>query len=607
MRRTLTPLIAALACLAAAPAAHANFFAGDPIDGPSGDIQSLGDLDLARDGTGALAYVKREGGVDHVFVARFVGGRFQPAERIDATLPGPSSQPVVGASDEGRVLVLFVNSGVVHAVSRPRGEGFSAPVAIAPGSDPAADLSINGTGYGTFTSGGDVRVVRLDRRTNAFALLDQPADVDPARQAGVGTGRSKVAVSADGVGVVVWGEANRVYARKMFNTGLSNAPQDLTPASFEGRGSTTSDLPDLDAEDDSSYAWVVFRQHFGDGTSRVLARRQRGTAFDDPVAVDAGDEPVDDPRIDLNGRGVGIATMAGQGTRQPMRAILEDDAFGPGARFAGNSAAGPAAVPVIAENNDGMVAFVLAGAGENPYVRVRPFEEGNSRPEVTLSRPELGAVQPERGFDAASDRANGVVVAWVQGDANSRSIVAGYFDRPPLAFAGTSGQRCCKTATPLLSWQDAFDLWGPLTYTVLVDGKAVGQAGERRLQLTQPLDGPTHRWQVVATDVRGQTRSSRTRLLRIDDLRPRQSVSVRRRGRTVTVSVRSNDPDRRGHRRSGLSGIVVSWGDRTTGARGRSRVRASHRYRRTGTFPLEIATRDKAGNEVRTTRRIRIR
>ena len=83
----------------------------------------------------------------------------------------------------------------------------------------------------------------------------------------------------------------------MFGEALSTAPQDLTPASFDGRVSLLSDLPAIDAEDDSSYAWVVFRQSFADGGSRILARRQRGTEFDPPVAIDEpGGEPVAAPR-----------------------------------------------------------------------------------------------------------------------------------------------------------------------------------------------------------------------------------------------------------------------------------------------------------------------
>lgn len=608
MRRllVLTSLLAAHAVLAAAPA-NAAFFAGDAIDGPNPDIRALGDVDLARDGTGALTYVKQVGGVDHVFVARFENGVFLPGEQVDAGLP-EGSQPVVGAADAGRLVVVFVSGGVVHGIVRPAGGAWSAPVALAVGRDPAVDLSINGTAYASFTSGGDVRVARLDRRTNAWGVLAQPADVDPARSAGAGDGRSQVAISADGIGVVTWGEGGRVYARKMFGSALSTAPQDLTPATFEGRVAVHSGLPDIDAEDDSSYAWVVFRQTFADGGTRILARRQRGTSFDPPVAIDdSAGEPVGRPRIDINGRGVGVGMTTGMLSGQPIWSMLERDTFGRGVRLFTPSVAAPAVMPAISENNSGLMAAVLAAPGQPPFVRVRTIEDGKAGAEQVLSRPELGAVVPELGFDAAADRASGVVVAWVQGGAADRRIVAGYLDRPPGFFSGYSSQRCCQTPLPRLSWQASFGLWGPPRYVVTVDGKVVGETTERSLTLTTPITGPTHKWQVIAVDPRGQTRRMRTRLLRIDDVRPLVSVGYKRKGRLVTLSIRARDPDPRGHHRSGLRSVVVSWGDRTKGARGRaSRLRARHRYRGRGSFPLEITARDKAGNERVVRRTVRI-
>ena len=120
-----------------------------------------------------------------------------------------------------------------------------------------------------------------------------------------------------------------------------------------------------------------------------------------------------------------------------MWSILERDAFGPGARVFAPSVAAPAVMPAMSENNDGLLAAVLGGPGEPPYVRVRTIEDGEAAgAEQVLSRPELGAVVPELGFDVAADRASGVVVAWVQGGAGDRKIVAGYLDRPPGFFAG---------------------------------------------------------------------------------------------------------------------------------------------------------------------------
>ena len=597
MRRLLI-LTAALIALPAATASAA-VFPGDPVAGPGTgeEIQSLGDLDLARDGSGALTFVKRVEGVGQVLVSRFAGGVFAPPERIDAGLPGASSQPVVGASDGERLAAVFVNEGIVYGVVRPAGQGFSAPVPFGVGSDPSVAMSINGTAYASFSSGGDVRVARLDRRTNTWGLLEQAADADPANLAGVGSARSRVAISADGIGVVTWGEAGHVFARKMFGMALSNAPQDLTPATFEDRVTTTSDLPDIDAEDDSSYAWVVFRQAFADGGERILARRQRGTAFEPPVAIDAGGfEPARTPDIDINGRGVGLATTSGAVTGQPIAALLDRDAFNAGSGIFGPSAAAPAAAAAMSDNNDGFVASVLGGLGEAPFVRVLTYDDRKPTRELVVSRPELGPVVPEAGFEAAVDRASGGIVAWVQGEPGNRQIVASLFDREPGSFAGFTSQRCCQPALARLSWSASFGLWGATRYEVRVNGALVGATTATNLTLATPLAGPTHRWQVTAIDVRGQTRRSKTRLLRVDSIAPRMSVGYKRNKRVVDVSVRARDIGGAGTRSSGIASVVISWGDRTRGAGGTSRVKARHRYAAPGTYPLDITARDKAGN-----------
>jgi hypothetical protein len=606
MRRLL--ILTAVLLAVPAASARAALFPGDAIDGPSPDIQALGDVDLARDGTGALAYVKRVGGVDAVFVARFAGGVFAPAERIDAGLPGPSAQPVVAAADRGRLVVVFVNAGTVYGVVRPAGSGFIAPVALGAGSDPSVDGSINGTAYASFTSGGDVRLARLDRRTNAWGALAQPADVVAAQEAGVGDGRSRVSVAADGVGVVAWGEGGHVYARKVFGMRISDFPQDLSPPTFEGRAATVSDLPDIEAEDDSSYAWVVFRQAFADGGSRILARRQRGTTFEPPVPVSAPDgEPVGEPDIDLNGRGVGLATTFGAASGQPMAALLELDVFGAGTRLFGPSAIAPATIAAMSENDDGLVAGVLGAPGERPYVGVRLYDARKPVLDQNLSRAELGPVDPARGFDAAADRAGGGVVAWAQGGPDDRRIVAGYLDQPPGFFSGSTSTRCCQPALARLSWAPALDLWGPVRYQVLVDGRPLGQTTATSLQLAVPLAAGTHRWQVAAIDVRGQARPSSSRILRIDALAPRLSVRVRRRGRIVTVTARARDRGIARRSAAGLRDVVVSWGNRARVARATSRLVARHRYGRAGTYTLRVTARDRAGNTRVVRRTVRVR
>lgn len=603
MRRLLT-CASALACLYAAvsaSSAQAGFFLGDPIDG----ARIVGDVDLAHDGTGGVAYIKSVGGVDHVFVARFVDGVFQAPERIDGAFGGYSSQPVIAAAPDGRLAVAFVNGGYVHGVVRPQGRGFSPTTALGDGSNPSLDMSVHGDAMASFASNaGDVRVSRLDRDKNGWSTLAQVADIVPANAAGGGSGRSKIAISADGVGVVTWGEAGHVYARKIHRSGLSTAPQDLTPPSFGGKASTGSELPDIDAEEDSSYAWVVFRQVLSGGSSRILARRQRGTTFDPPIGIDVGDEPGTAPRVDLTPRGVGLAAMSGTRSRQPMATTIDRrDTFGVATKIIWPSAVPPTPTAAMSDNEGGLVAAIIGGPGQPPFVRVRPYLEGRPQPEINLSRPELGGVAAGMGLEAAGDRAEGFIVVWIQGG----KLVAGYSDRPPQSFSLYTSRKCCVAARARLRWaKPPSELWGRPRYQVYVDGRLAGTTTANSLRLAKRLRGIRHRWQVRAIDVRGQFKSTNVRRLIVDDLRPRQRVRVKRTGRQVSVVVRGRDPRRRGHRTSGIGRTVFSWGDKRTTSRRGGAVRARHRYRRGGTFRLKITTLDKAGNETVRRRTVRI-
>jgi hypothetical protein len=245
----------------------------------------------------------------------------------------------------------------------------------------------------------------------------------------------------------------------------------------------------------------------------------------------------------------------------------------------------------MSENNDGFVASVIGGA-----TQLLLYDDLKPGVPIVISRPELGAVDPARGFDAAADRASGGVVAWVQGGAADRRIVAGYIDRPPDRFRGYTSASCCQPALANLTWQPSFNLWGAHRYQVRVDGQLVGETVDTKLRLTVPLEGAIHHWQVTAVDPRGQTRRSRTRLLRVDDLVPRLSVSYKRSKRIVVISARGRDLGGTGHRASGIRDVAVAWGDGTRGARGTQRLRVRHRYAGTGEFALEVTARDRAGN-----------
>jgi hypothetical protein len=615
MRRRLAFIVTTFAALTPAAAAQAAFFPGESIDGPSADIRSVGDIDVARDGSGAVAYVRRDAGVDHIFVSRLVSGAYQPPERVDAGIDAAASQPVVAASDGGRVVVVFIAGGSAFASVRPAGApGFSGPQLLASGaSDPSVDMSFNGAAYATYTANGDVLAAHMERTATAFTGLAAPLDIDPAATAGVGNARSRVAISADGTGVATWGENGHVYARRLFGLNLSTAPQDLTLTELEGHAGGTADAPQVDIEDDSSFAWITFRQQFADGSvqkPRAIGVRLRGSRTEPAVAFDGlgwGGEGVETPRVDLNGKGQGIATVGTTGG-SAVAGILKDDVLNAASPVGGS---GTPAQPVgaIAETTDRVVGWVSTADGtvhgvfydDKPNVRNVP----PAGPDTLLTNPEFGGVDPGAGFDVAGNRTGDFSFVFVQGSGDARRLVAASYDRLPAAFRiSTSSKLWRNVVSQPLAWGTALDLWGPLTYSVLIDGKPVAQTQNTKASLPAgAVSEGLHTWRVVAADRRGQTATTTVKPLKVDTVAPTVSVSVKRSQRVATVKAKAADVIPPSGQAAGVRYVRIDWGDGSRFTQARS---ASHRYNRTGAFTLRVSVTDNAGNAASVERRIHI-
>jgi PKD domain len=587
---------------ASASAAPAKFFPADAIDGPSADVLRVGDVDVARDGSGAVAYVKRDGGVEHVFVSRLVNGAWQAPERLDPGLGTPAADPAVAASDGGKLVIAFTSGGQLFYVVRPVGaNAWPAPVAgPAPAATPSVDMSINGIAYLVWAGGGDVHGARLERNAATFTQLPAPLDIDPNATAGEGTGRPKVVVAADGIATAVWGEGGHVYARRMFELRASTAPQRLDVDSFGGQPGAGADQPDIDTEDDSSFAWVVFRQALGDGSAHVLARRLRGSLFDDPVDVGPAGESGSGPSIDLNGRGDGLVGTRGAGTGTAFADSLQLDTFSPVVTLGNPSGVDAQPQPAIAEGGDGVVAWMEGTSASDAFVRARAFSKGKTGDEARLSNPDFGPVDPGAGFDAAANRAGDVVVVFVQGTGDQRRLVAGSYDRSPGTFVANTTEHWRNSAQPKLSWGSSFELWGPPTYVVTVDGQPVGQTTATSLAPSQPIADGVHRWQVAATDRRGQVTKTKTRVLRVDATAPKVTLRTSgapKAGKTLTLTAKASDTGG-----SGVTSVAYTFGDgsRTVVAR-----TVKHVFRR-GTFTVSVVAKDRAGNVATVKKRIRV-
>ncbi len=491
MRRLTLFACSLLATLAAAPAAEARWFASEAVDGPGAIDRPV--VDLAREQGGGLVYVK--GG--QAWLSRLQQGRWGTPAAISGA---GATEAVVAAGENGRLIVAWVQAGVVYGARVG-----AAPVALSTGtaaSDLAIDIGVNGVAYVVWTQAGDVRAARLRTTWSAVPAV---LDIDPAHSAGTGASRPRVAVAADGSALVVWGETladglTHVFARRIYDTALSVLPQE---ASLAGGA---ADSPEVDIEFDRSYAWVAFRQTI-DGVSRTFARRLRASTFEVPFPLDRGVASAQ-PHLSMSSGGLGEAVSVTSGGLL-YGARLRNDVFGTAARSDSGGAVSTATV-VTSERND---SALLWRAGPAVKGRLAPERPGLGDP-VLLSRAALGPAAPGE-LSAASNRVGDVAVAVLQGTPGRLSLGVAMYDHPPSRPALRS-IRSDVGPRPLIRWTPGQEFVGPQRFRVLIDGRVVKTTPRTSLRLKRLRSG-THRVQVVAVDRRGQ----RSPLSRRDTFRVR--------------------------------------------------------------------------------------
>ncbi|MEA2389434.1 MAG: hypothetical protein QOG41_2207 [Thermoleophilaceae bacterium] len=525
-------------------AGASRFSAARTAAGPSAEVLELGGVSLARDGTGAVAWLQRELTQPHVFAARLRRGDPTGAVRVDSGQLGASSDVRVATADHGKTVATWINGGTLYgAVETTAGAGFGAPVAICscgPVSDPSLDISRFGTAYVTFTApgggGDDVRAAMLEGTT--WTLISTAVDFDPARDAF----GARVAASSDGTGIAAWterdaGGVTHVYERRLLHDQLSEVPRQASLPSLDNRSGGNADSPSLGVTDESSFAWVAFRQDFSDGAavrSRVLARRLRGSAFDHTFRLDGLQFPTTagarSPAIALSGRGYGVAVAAKEPSNGVTAAALVkpdrkvDPAFQRPVTISSGNSTPPIVAASAAESARGLAIWQKTFGG-GASVKARPFDGERFTKAATLSPPELGPSVAELGLDAEGDDADDHVIAFVQGDPGARRIqVVAYAGE--LDIRGIVTRRLWyRTRRPHLRWDHVPSApWGPVTYRVEVDGKPVGRTRHTELTPKVDLREGLHSIHVVAIDARKSETRGDDVDLGTDTRRPKGSV-----------------------------------------------------------------------------------
>jgi hypothetical protein len=579
-----------------------------------------------------VVYLKNVGGTQHVFVSRLLGGSFQVPQQIDAPLAGPSTQPVIAAANGGLLLLAFVNSGVLYVVqSLSASQGFSAPAALADGGvNPSLQLSNLGKAYLAVTvpdgAGSDVRTAFWQQ--GSWAWEPSPLNATPADDAGTGTGRPQIATAGDGVGTVVWGEGGHIYSRRVWGVAPSVVIEQAD-APLPGCSELSAGDPQAGVGGDSSFVGVAFQEVLqcgGQRRQRVVMNRLRGSAYEGIKPVDglstSAADGAQQPQVVMSEYGAGwiVSTRDGSNpldANQIFATSLTNNATTQGVIRVDSLAntASPHAVGGTAGLFSNVIAWEQTpGSAGVPEIRARFTSESTDiGPEMVVSSPANGPTDAADGLDASGNVNGDGAVAWVQGVAGARQIMAVEMFQPPGALHALRRPAYVTSPHPLLPWSPVNDPWG-ITYRVIVDGVQIAQttATSIRIPAVTP-DGP-HNWEVVAVNPAGLQSQSKVAVVFVDRVPPLVKTSVlgtRRVLKRLHTFISYGDPPpplSPAADASGIAKVTVNWGDRTPLVKLKLvNHRSFHTYLKPGRYTVTVTVGDKAGNTTRTVTHIKVK
>jgi hypothetical protein len=482
--RLITILAAAAALAAAAPAA-ADVLPAKALDGPSNDVAPNNseldyDLDVAPDGTGAVAYLKKVGAKHEVFVVRRTGGQWGTPEQVSAAI-STASNVAVAAGNNGRVVVTWLDGpGGYRLTSAIR------PAAATPwvnrqiignlyALQQDVDMNAAGVAYVVYASyptaaGRDLRAARLDDTTWSFVggdgdalapggVLDQTVaeEVGDNSQAG-----PHVAVAGDGTAGIIWSEgqvgtAQKTWMRRLTGTAAGPAVQFSTVVPGADALAGTSDMTNA-AADASGAVWAVARdvQLYGaKNVGRVVARRLVGDTLSGAQVLDGLPSPPPEagefPTVDVSAAGRALAATPRQLTFDSIGAVLTEPTGTWAAPVTLNTAPSAATGrPDVAIAADGTGLFTwLQTIGTDQTVKARTVKGTDLAGVIDIADPAFGAQIVGTPITAASGDGT-AAIAFVQGAAATKRLVVGEVDIPP-AKAGGGGGGGADDVAPVVS------------------------------------------------------------------------------------------------------------------------------------------------------------
>jgi hypothetical protein len=631
----------ALLTIALAPiTARAVILPGVTIDGPSEEIVGFGGAAMAEDGSGGLVYLKRVEGVAHVFVSRYLAGHWMAPIRVDSEDHYAASWPRIGAGNGGELVVVWATpfatekekpvEDMLSATLGPGSSTFGSPTIVDPdireglGASPDLAMSSSGQadvvyrviesqGSATLLRPGDVseqvRVARFDgeRWSDLGAINRDPAvGMRPPTQANA----PQIAIGPTGNAVVVWQEpeisgAARIWARRLFGSSIDYA-MPVAATSF-GSGQITEDAeaPSV-ALSRLGQAVVAYRQPAGPGSplpgpriflndlpngEAASGAEFTGAIIADSAVVGGKAAAIGRPSIDVDEKESVRLLYDSNGT---PRVVEGTDRGLSGTLSLGPAFVGSALTPagelstasVMNPEGGGISAWPSADPEGHPEVAVREdFPDGAVQTGLVSG----GVGGPVGELAVGRSGLGDGLVAFQQGPLGDAAIVGVQVTAPPAKFVISVPKGWIKPSRAQISWEPSASANGPLTYTVVLDGRRLPTpAGVSSLTINpRGLGDGIHELQLLATDIYGQQTLTSPSQLKIDGQPPAVKVTSSDGGYGVSVRV--------GDAQSGVDvrAVSVSFGD---GLHARGRSQFLHRYAHAGVYTVVIVVRDKVGN-----------
>jgi hypothetical protein len=608
------------------------------IAGPSPEIVGFGGVAMAEDGTGGVVYLQRVGGVDHVFVSRFVEGHWQAPIQVDRGDPYAASWPRIGASDDGQLVVVWATpfatekeegkerpvDELLGATLDPGSSEFGEPAIVDPdigdatGTSPQIAMSstdqadvvyrvIDSSGKIPLLHPGDVdeevRVAHYEgERWLALGAINRSPGISmrPPTQANA----PQIAISPTGAALVVWQEPEidgvaRIWARRLFGANLDYVLP-VSAASYNGSPiDTEADAPSV-AMSLLGQAVVAYRQAGGPGSPlpgpRVFintlpdGESENGSVFTGAKLADAGvpggaGAKIGPPSIDLDEHREVRLVYDADGVPRVVtgtdKGLLDTVSLGP--KFSGSEAP---ALSVMNPAGGGVSAWVSSEPNGTPAVAVRE-DFPNGAVQTALVGGGAGGAIGELAV-GRSGLGDGLV-AFQQGALGDAAIVAAASTAPPAEVILSAPKSWIKPSQAVVSWAPPLSSDGPLSFHVVLDGRELAvPAGASELHLDpRRLSSGSHEVALLATDIDGQSSLSPPSTLKVDGTIPavRLVRSDHGRGVAVRVSDRFSGVD--------AKAVTVSFGD-GHGASGKTVL--AHTYARAGVYLVTVHVRDNIGN-----------